>query len=149
MKSQFLKSSSILIICLFLLSCNNTKKLDLNSVNANFYIGGLFGTSYIVTIKNQQLTYLTRRGNKKLKEQKQTISIDDIKQLENKLLELGANQWRKKYINSHVSDGTHWGIKYTSSTLHINSQGSNLYPDNFEALTQYISQTLLKGKTFQ
>jgi len=149
MKQNILNSIAILVISFFFLSCNSVKKIEAHNISADFYIGGFLGTSYIVQIKNQQLSYFTRRRGIKSKEQKQTLSLNDLKQLEKKLIELKVNQWRKEYRNPHIMDGTQWAIQYTSNTLQINSHGSNLFPNNFKKLKKYISQTLLKGKVFQ
>ena len=53
-----------------------------------------------------------------------------------RLRDLYIGEWRKKYIKTHIHDGTQWHltIKYNNGKPQAKYYGSNAYPYSFEGL---------------
>ena len=120
----------------------------IQNISADFRVGGFLGNSYYVKIKDSVLSYRTSSRGITSEWQKQMLSADDIKSLENKLIELGVAKWDKQYRDLRIMDGTQWSIHFSSKKIKVKSNGSNKYPDTYKALISYISKVLLKGKPF-
>jgi hypothetical protein len=125
---------------------NNGKPIQ--NVSADFRVGGFFGTTYVVKIKDNVLSYRTYKQGVTSEWQKQTLSAEDIEKLESKFIELDVVNWDKQYINPNIMDGTNWFIQYSSKRIKIKSRGKNKYPDSYKSIMTYLSKELLKGKPF-
>lgn len=120
------------------------------STYGSFYIGGLFGNSYFIKIRNTDLSYaITNSRNRKKNWVHQSLSKKDILEFEKEMKRLGVTGWKGNYTNPFVRDGTHWLFNYKSRNTYVQAKGVNQYPRNFKKITQYISKVLLKGKKFE
>ena len=150
-QSKTLLITLLSVLLLGLVGCTANHHSDgktIQNISADFRVGGFFGTSYYVKIKDNVLSYRTYSRGITSEWQKQTLSADDIKSLENKLIELGVANWDKQYRDSRIMDGTQWAVHFSSKKIKVKSKGSNKYPDTYKALIRYISKVLLKGKSY-
>lgn len=127
------------------------KKEDkqVKEVQATFGIGGMQGWKSF-EIKGNTLHYKHTRGPNTLGEDTRQLSHEDISQFEQKLIATRAANWSGFYNHRpSLADGTSWSFEYKSSDIDMKSSGKNTFPNNFNELTSYISENLLKNKSFR
>jgi hypothetical protein len=55
--------------------------------------------------------------------------------------------WASEYVDHDVCDGTHWSVVLAHGGRHVDSHGSNAFPDAFKRLCAALSQ-LCGGRPF-
>lgn len=68
----------------------------IQNVSGDFRVDGFFGTSYIVKIKDDVISYRTHHRGITSKWQKQRLTAEDIEKLKNKLIKLDVVNWDKQ-----------------------------------------------------
>lgn len=104
---------------------NWTKPLKLE-----FSIGGFdMPAQYCVILEGETLKYGLGFGSKLL-EIITEVKPTDIKwaNFKNKLYEIGVWDWKRRYHNPHVLDGTQWDLLIDYGFEKIKTSGSNRYP---------------------
>ena len=113
------------------------------------FIGGFFGASYTVELKDGILHYSVRENGK---ETTTTITptAEQWPSFRRALDELNIWNWRKHYKDRHVLDGTLWSVNIVYQGRKLASDGSNEYPRRKE-FEQYLAavRKLLGGKPFR
>jgi len=95
-------------------------------------VGGYFGGYYDVTIdlKNLETTWSFTEGE--LEEtSKETIKAT-VEALIEKLKMIHLLNWKAKYIETGVCDGTHWSVEIHTVGRIIKKHGVNMFPEEWE-----------------
>ena len=113
------------------------------------YIGGYMGASYQVVLQGETLVYRVSGKRYKLEsEEELTVTEKDWLALYRKLERIGVPSWKERYEDRRVCDGTNWSLHLVAGELHLESSGSNAYPDTFDAFCKAVSK-LIGGKVFE
>ncbi len=130
----------------FLMAEEGKIKLEIKGIRAS--VGGYFGGYYEVDIDFQ---------SRKLKWDHLSIGAEEhyektIKQItldkfidELKMLDL--LNWKTKYIESGICDGTQWSLEIIRDGRNINKYGDNKFPDNWDQFCNLIKK--ISGKSFE
>jgi len=112
-------------------------------------IGGYFGSSYSLELKSQDITYETFGDGYEL-ENSEIIrpTLAQLEQFLKKIKEIGIWEWKKRYSNPHILDGTSWSVSIEYEGKRFKSSGSNAYPESFNKITKIVRQ-LINNKPFQ
>ena len=57
-----------------------------------------------------------------------------------KLTDLQVDKWDAEYCDPSIMDGSGWSLIVRSAELNIQSEGSNAYPPNFDAVREIIER---------
>lgn len=105
----------------------------------NFYIGGYGRDSYRFTLDNARLRCSEYYGIPT--DDYKVISVEGNKNWENLLDFLKGCGWKRRY-DSDILDGTQWELKVKALGIHINSYGSNAFPDDFDKFIALLNKVL-------
>jgi len=125
-------------------------------------IGGFFGASYWVELKDGSIYYTVKRADSTKKDDPVIIKPTDAQWQEfGKTLDgLGAWKWQPSY-RSDAFDGTQWTLDIVIGDRKIQAKGSNSYPEadgkpgkgtqQTATFNSYLAavQKLLGGKAFR
>lgn len=112
-------------------------------------VGGYFGGYYNVEIElNNLKTTWTHGGHgkeeetihKKIRAATATRFIEQMKMVD--LL-----NWKSKYIEPGVCDGTQWGVEIVTDVRTISKYGDNKFPDEWDMFCKSVSS--LTGRKFK
>jgi hypothetical protein len=108
-------------------------------------VGGFFNGYYEVEInfKNRELKW-----NHSLDELNyfKTLSENAVNKLIEDLKSLKLLNWKTKYLDPHVMEGTQWSIEMVRKGRNLKKYGSNMYPDKWEQFCEIIRD--VSGKEF-
>jgi hypothetical protein len=60
----------------------------------------------------------------------------------NKLRDLQVDRWDARYSDPFIMDGSSWSLIVRSAGLKIKSSGLNAYPPNFDAVNEFIENSV-------
>jgi len=111
-------------------------------------VGGYFGGYYQVDIdfdsRKLKWSHLGAGAEdcyeKKIRQNTLDKCIDELKTLD--LL-----NWKAKYIESGICDGTQWSLEIIKSCRNIKKYGDNKFPDDWDDFCRVISR--ISGKVFR
>ena len=63
------------------------------------------------------------------------------------LLDLGVDKWAAEYCDPAIMDGSGWSLFVRSFALNTQSEGSNAYPPNFDAVRDIIERAAANAPT--
>ena len=93
------------------------------------------------------LKYRARSGEGKENEQKFTPTAQQWREFWSALDRAGVWNWKERYPNPGICDGTIWRIEIEHEGRSITSRGDNAYTKRFSAFLEAVSG-LLGGLTF-
>lgn len=102
-------------------------------------VGGYFGGYYDVTIDltNLETTWNFIEGD--LEEtSKKSIRIATAKAFMEKLKMMDLLNWKAKYIEPGVCDGTHWSVEILTDGRTIKKYGNNMFPEEWDLFCRLI-----------
>lgn len=102
-------------------------------------VGGYFGGYYDVTIDltNLETTWSFNEGD--LEETtKKSIRVATAEAFMEKLKMMDLLNWKAKYIETSVCDGTHWSIEILTDVRSIKKYGDNMFPEEWELFCRLI-----------
>lgn len=149
-----MKSSIIITLLLGLLAgCQAPKNQvskpeDFVPVAFHAYIGGHFGPSYEVKfIPPSKVCYTAFVGGKK-KVEEFNIPMGYWAGVRFRLDEARVFQWKNKYRNRGVSDGTQWSLEIEYKDKKKEIWGDNAYPDygEFKEFLSIVSDLVYNNK---
>jgi len=65
-----------------------------------------------------------------------------LARLEAILTHVGADNWRKKYTNKEILDGTQWELTVKTTEFNFSSNGSNSFPDGYSDVMNSVRSLL-------
>jgi hypothetical protein len=154
---------AMVFVCLGAIIPNSSVAAETNNVPESFTatIGGFFGTSYGVELRDGSLFYSVTSGSQKSKTVTITPTTQQWQEFRRALDDVKIWQWRTNYPNPGVFDGTQWSLSIQYHARTLKTQGCNNYPGRtgkpngsphvtkeFSAYTAAITR-LLGGKEFQ
>ena len=99
-------------------------------------VGGHFGTYYQIALNKGQLSY-TQAGDDHENAPAHVI-VPDFKQWRRfwkQVDAIGVWNWKSRYENPSVMDGTSWRVEIAHNGKYVSSSGSNDYPDGDASIT--------------
>ncbi len=116
------------------------------------FIGGLLGSSYEIFSDGFTVRYKAAHGMLRLPETKgETFTPDLIawKEFREALERINAWDWKTRYENSAIKDGTIWEVVVIDSPERpIISFGENAYPEKFDLFLAAVKR-LIGGREFK
>lgn len=122
--------------------CNKCKKdfgaptteLEADAISFYFKIGGFFGDNYLIMIIKSEdgaaVNYYAGEGY--LPEEiipKEELSSDEWQAFIHKIFHCYIADWKKRYVDQHVVDGTQWELEVSFvDSKPIKVYGNNKYP---------------------
>jgi hypothetical protein len=107
-----------------------------------FYIGGFGGDCYTIKYHDEKLTYCPS-GPGRYCSPDHIVEIvptpSEWEQFWQKLTDLHVWEWKKRYDNPHVLDGTQWELKFEANGRKKKFSGSNEYPKSFDKFLEAVS----------
>lgn len=156
-------------LALLILSLGTGLSTNALGVETNYFsrtftasIGGFFGTTYRVELREGALFYFAADVPDKAVSAKVTPTAKQWREFRRSLDEMKIWQWRTNYSNPAVRDGIHWSLDVAYDDHHLKTEGSNSFPGRggkpsggdgeqtraFSAYTAAVKK-LLGGKKFQ
>lgn len=124
-------------------------------VSFDFYVGGYFGTSHHLIIKDRNVKYWAT--NNSSYDNKSSDDLNEVKVLELKfnkktydyflfsLAESRIDSWKVEYIQENVYDGTQWHLILELKNGNvIEKHGSNAYPIRWEKFIRVLQRFINK-----
>ncbi|MEQ8197504.1 MAG: hypothetical protein ABRQ27_05825 [Clostridiaceae bacterium] len=108
------------------------------------FVGGFFGASYEIELdlKNNLLIWNGREEGVQESLSK-ALRLEENKWILEELKAINLLEWKAKYIEPYVCDGTQWRVDIETPNKTIHKYGSNKYPREWEAfcrIIEYLSQ---------
>jgi hypothetical protein len=102
-------------------------------------VGGHFGGYYDVTIDltNLATTWSFIEGEIE-KTSKKSIRVSTAEAFMEKLKMMDLLNWKAKYIEPGVCDGTHWSVEILTDCRTIRKHGDNMFPEKWELFCRLI-----------
>jgi hypothetical protein len=102
-------------------------------------VGGYFGGYYDITIDLTKLkTTWSFSGGEDVQTVNKSIKNQTADKLINDLKIVDLLNWKSKYIEPGVCDGTHWSVEITTDGRTIRKSGDNKFPDEWDLFSLAI-----------
>jgi hypothetical protein len=102
---------------------------SMQPISFHFHIGGYCGESHEVEFKGGKLRYRRAEGAYVWGPIAElTVGDDDWNRFWRALETAGVWQWKGRYENLDVLDGTQWSLKIKRRDRNVECSGSNAYP---------------------
>ena len=113
-------------------------------------IGGWPGPAYSARGAGATVTYehLARYGEGEADQVTLEVTEEELVGFWAAVDAAGVWYWAPAYDDPNVLDGTHWAVTLEYAGRRVESQGSNTYPDGFEAVCAALSR-LCDGRPFE
>ncbi|MEM0331135.1 MAG: hypothetical protein QXW84_07155 [Archaeoglobaceae archaeon] len=111
-------------------------------------VGGYFGGYYHVTIDltNLKTTWLFNEGGSE-ETSTRSIRTKTAEEFIKCLKEINPLNWKGKYIEPGVCDGTQWSIEIITDERTVRKYGSNKFPEEWKQFCKMIKR--ITGKEFR
>lgn len=111
-------------------------------------VGGFFDGFYNVEIdlENQKITW-SHSIDIENESIHKSIRVNTGKNCIEKLKMIGLLNWKAKYIEPGVLDGTHWSVEIINDGRTIRKYGDNKFPEEWEEFCKIINR--VTGKEFR
>ncbi len=139
----------------FCKDCKN--EWDRQTLTANAYneidgikasVGGYFGDSYEMDIDFSSRKLKWRNSGAGVEDHyEKIIKQNTLDRFIEELKKLKVLNWKAKYIQSDVCDGTQWSLEIRKSGKNILLHGDNKFPDEWDRFCTLISR--ISGKKFR
>jgi len=114
------------------------------------YVGGYPGVSYDVEIDFDSRLLTWRRFfagySGKDDYYEKTIRKDTLAKFIESLKEINVLNWKSKYENPGVCDGTQWSVEFKRDGRSIRKSGDNNFPENWDEFCRLVRR--VSGKPF-
>ncbi len=118
----------------------------INTIKAS--VGGFFDGFYNVEIDLENLKIAWSHSiNTENEPIHKSIRVDTAKKFINQLKTIGLLNWKAKYIEPRVLDGTHWSVEIINDKRTIRKYGDNQFPNEWESFCKLINR--VTGKKFR
>lgn len=109
--------------------------------------GGYWGGYYDVEIdfKSRRLKW-SHKGSGHNEEYEKVIRQSSLDKLKEGLKFVHILNWRSKYLDLDVCDGTQWGVELLRDGRTIKKYGDNMFPDEWEEFCRLIER--ISGNSF-
>ena len=106
-----------------------------------FFIGGYFGTNFEVKLEKEDLLFYISDRSFNIRSEVPThiIPIQDNLDWQKLVKFLKTLDWKRRYENSGMLDGTQWEISFSCEGLKLKSSGSNEYPTEFKKFIRLLN----------
>lgn len=103
--------------------------------------GGYFGGYYDVTIDltNLEITWNFNEGGIE-KTSKKSIRVSTAAAFIKKLRMINLLNWKSRYVETCVCDGTQWSVEILTNGRSIKKYGDNMFPEEWESFCSLIRQ---------
>ncbi|WP_048920616.1 hypothetical protein [Rufibacter radiotolerans] len=105
-----------------------------------FFLGGYFSDSNQLKLEGNVLRCSEYQGFPS--EHDKLINLEGNKDWENLVKFLQTCNWKKRYADNSVCDGTQWELKAKGKGINLNIYGSNEYPENFSELLGLLNKVV-------
>jgi hypothetical protein len=130
------------------MSAGTKARGKVNPSRVKLYIGGApFEPSYAVEWQGGRLRYRARSGRGEEIEQEITPTFQQWESFWSVLHRAGIWDWKERYPNPGVCDGTMWSIEITHEGRSITSRGDNARPKTLGIVLEAV-RGLLGGLPF-
>ena len=104
-------------------------------------VGGYFGGYYDVTVDfdNLQTIWSFNEGEAQ-KTSKRSIKVSTLQAFIEKLKMVNLLNWKAKYTEAGVCDGTHWSVEIVTVERTIKKYGDNMFPLEWELFCKAIGR---------
>ena len=111
-------------------------------------VGGYFGGYYeaIINLTNRETTWRFNEGGTE-KTSKKTIHVSTAQVFIEELKMINLLNWKAKYIETGVCDGTQWSVDILTDGRTIKKNGDNQFPEEWEMFCRLIRQ--ITNRKFQ
>jgi hypothetical protein len=114
-------------------------------------VGGYFGGYYNIEIDlvNLKITWI-HWGGEEVEEEKttnKTIRLATAKKFIEQLKMVNLLNWKAKYIEPGICDGTQWDVEIITDGRTIKKHGNNMFPGEWDVFCRYIRA--ISGKGFR
>lgn len=109
-------------------------------------VGGFYGGYYDVEIdlENFKTVWSHWGGGHEEETVRKTIRRPTADKLKEQLRSMNLLNWKAKYEEPGVCDGTHWSLKIVTSAKTIRKHGNNKFPGEWEQFCKLMSETTKK-----
>ena len=102
-------------------------------------VGGFFGDSFTIDINLDSLQVSWDRCGEGTEESIQkSIRRKTASNLKEELMRLGLLDWKVKYVEPGVLDGTHWSVEIQLDGRKVKKQGDNQFPEEWTAFCRLM-----------
>lgn len=111
-------------------------------------VGGYFGGYYHVDIdlKNLKTTWLFKEGGSE-KTSTRSIRNKTAEEFIKSLKEINLLNWKAKYVEPGVCDGTQWSVEIITDGRTVRKYGDNKFPEEWRQFCKVIKRIM--GKEFR
>lgn len=111
-------------------------------------VGGFFGPQYDIelNLRDNQLIWNGMEDGFRDSLIK-AMNEEEMKMIIQQLIILNILDWRSKYIEPSVCDGTQWDMEIVTDKKTIHKHGSNKYPREWDRFCRFIQE--ITGKLFE
>jgi len=105
-------------------------------------VGGYFGGYYevIIDLTNLETTWRFNEGGTE-ETSKKTIRVSTAQAFIEELKMINLLNWKPKYIETGVCDGTQWSVEILTDGRTIKKYGDNQFPEEWELFCRLIRRT--------
>lgn len=105
-------------------------------------VGGYFGGYYevIINLTNLETTWTFNEGGTE-KTSKKTIHVSTAQAFIEGLKMINLLNWKAKYVETGVCDGTQWSVEILTDMRTIKKYGDNQFPEEWEFFCRLIRRT--------
>lgn len=111
-----------------------------------FFIGGYFGGHFEVQLKEDQLLFFVDNRSFLNMPPNYIVSTKDNGDWNRLIAFIESLDWKQKYFNNEILDGTQWELTFKSDKKRLSCFGSNEYPDNFDSFINLLKKITVKHK---
>jgi hypothetical protein len=106
------------------------------------FVGGYFGPSYLVEIDllNRNLNWIHWEEGKEIDTYQKTITVKTADSFIDQLKSVNLLDWKYKYEEPDVCDGTGWSIEIFREGRNLVKSGSNAFPDEWDDFCSIIGK---------
>ena len=111
-------------------------------------VGGFFGGFYYVEmdLENRKISW-SYSGSGENETIHKSIRVDTVKKFIEQLKMIDLLNWKAKYIEPGVCDGTQWSVEIINDRRTIRKHGDNKFPDEWVVFCKMISK--ITGNKFR
>ena len=107
-------------------------------------VGGYFGPSYLVVIDLEGLNtnWIHWEEGKEIETYQKKITVEAAASFIDQLKSVNLLNWKRKYENPGIRDGTGWQIEIYRKGRDLIKSGDNAFPDQWDAFCSAIEKVV-------
>ncbi len=112
-------------------------------------VGGYFGSSYLVVIDlvDCNVSWINWEEGKEIGTYQKTIRSKTAERFINQLKAVNLLDWKYKYEEPNVCDGTGWSVEIFREDRNLVKSGSNAFPEEWDDFCSIIGEVV--GRKFR